>query len=145
MIGYILTPETMLERAIDPTWYFIMVMQNGLFLIFIELAKRYWSKSHGWISQFFGRFGIAGLTPFFIESTVSALIFKVLLAPFNVSLSIPLALLFGFVMAILYGIMLIYWEKKQYKYGIEWAIITCSKRQKESTKMQRMMSHGTLK
>ena len=25
--GYILTPETMLERAIDPTWYFIMVMQ----------------------------------------------------------------------------------------------------------------------
>ena len=129
--GYILAPETMLERAIDPTWYFIMVTQIGLFMLLILLVIRSFdwadSKKHSAPSRFISRFGIAGLTPFFFESILSALVFQAINLVFqainlvfDIKLSIPGALLYGFSLAMIWGLFLYIWEKKKYRYGIEW-------------------------
>jgi hypothetical protein len=123
VIGYILAPETMLERAIDPTWYFIMVIQIGLFTMMILFAYQVYDrkdKKKNLVSIFLSRFGVAGLTVFFIESVVSALLFKFINLFFDFSLGIPGAILYGLFLALLWGVVLYFWQKKQYKYGIEW-------------------------
>ena len=76
--GYLLTPETMLERAIDPTWYFIMVIQIGLFLGMILAGLIFFdfnNRKNNPLTRFISRFGVSGLTPFFLEQIISALIF----------------------------------------------------------------------
>ncbi|HOI84697.1 MAG TPA: heparan-alpha-glucosaminide N-acetyltransferase domain-containing protein [Acholeplasmataceae bacterium] len=125
VVGYILAPETMLERAIDPTWYFIMVIQIGLFILMILGALRFFDfkdRKQGPISTFISRFGIAGLTPFFFEQIISALIFFIINQFVTLELNIPGAILYGFILAISWGILLMIWERKQYRYGIEWMI-----------------------
>lgn len=123
--GYILTPETMLERAIDPTWYFIMVIQIGLFLGMILMGLNVFDfkdKKDNTVTRFFSRFGVAGLTPFFFEQIMSALIFLFINQFIKLELGISGAILYGFILAITWGLFLIFWEKRQYKYGLEWAI-----------------------
>jgi hypothetical protein len=125
VIGYILAPETMLERAIDPTWYFIMVIQIGLFMMMILGALHVFdfkSRKIGPLSRFISRFGGAGLTPFFFEQIISALIFLIINQIVVVELNIPGAILYGIALATLWGFFLMIWERKQYRYGIEWSI-----------------------
>lgn len=122
---YILLPDTMLQRSIDPVWFALMMAQNGLFMLFILAALKIYdfgkSRPLGLISRFFARFGIAGLSVFFIESVVSAAIASVLriFIP-ALSFDIPGALLFGLILAVTWGIVLIVWEKFGYIYGIEY-------------------------
>ena len=120
--GYVLAPETMLERMIDPTWYFIMVIQVGLFIALVLLALRLDRKERkkGPVVRFFSRYGVAGLTPFFLESVVSALIFLLVNLVVRFEPSIPGAILYGLVLALLWGLFLIFWEKREYRYGLEW-------------------------
>lgn len=134
--GYILAPETMLERMIDPTWYFIMVIQIGLFILLILLALRIDSstKKVSFVTCFFKRFGVAGLTPFFFESVVSALLFLLINSVIRFAPSIPEAILFGLVLAIAWGIFLIFWERHGYRYGIEWLRATYLSRRGHSSK-----------
>ncbi len=125
VVGYILAPETMLERAIDPTWYFIIVIQIGLFILMILLGLvvlDFKPKKIGVIGRFITRFGVAGLTPFFVEQVVSAFIFFLINQITPVKFSIPGALLYGLFLALLWGFFLMLWEKKQYRFGLEWAI-----------------------
>jgi hypothetical protein len=79
---YILLPDTMLQRSIDPVWFALMMAQNGLFMLFILAALKFYDfgkpRNPGIISRFFKRFGIAGLSIFFIESVVSAMIVSAL-------------------------------------------------------------------
>jgi hypothetical protein len=122
---YILLPDTMLQRSIDPVWFALMMAQNGLFMLFILAALKFYdfgkSRTPGFISRFFMRFGIAGLSIFFIESVVSALIVSVLrLFIPSLSFDIPSALAFGLTLALLWGVVLMLWEKNGYKYGIEY-------------------------
>jgi hypothetical protein len=122
---YILLPDTMLQRSIDPVWFALMMAQNGLFMLFIlAVLKVYDYGKHGElnpISTFFKRFGVAGLSIFFIESVVSAIIFSLLrMTNPNISLDIPQSLLFGLTLALLWGVFLMFWEKAGYKYGIEY-------------------------
>jgi hypothetical protein len=122
--GYILAPETMLERAIDPTWYFIMITQIGVFLLMILLAIKVFDHSkkgcRNPITRFLSRYGVAGLTPFFLESVVSAVIFFLLNLITPLHLSIPGALLYGLCLALLWGFFLMAWQKIDYRYGLEW-------------------------
>ncbi len=123
ILGYILAPETMLERAIDPTWYFIMVIQIGLFILMILFAHRIYDvneRKKNVISVFLSRFGVAGLSVFFIESMVSALLFKFINLFITFNLGIPGAILYGLFLGIVWGFVLYFWQKKQYRYGIEW-------------------------
>ncbi len=122
---YILLPDTMLQRSIDPVWFALMMAQNGLFMLFILLVLKVYDygkhKELNPISSFFKRFGVAGLSIFFIESVVSAAVYSLLrmINP-NISLDIPGALLFGLTLALIWGVFLMVWEKSGYKYGIEY-------------------------
>jgi hypothetical protein len=87
-------------------------------LKFYDFSK---ARKIGFISHFFIRFGVAGLTIFFIESVVSAMFFSALrLFIPSLALDIPGALAFGLILALFWGVILILWEKVGYKYGIEY-------------------------
>lgn len=122
---YILLPDTMLQRSIDPVWFALMMAQNGLFMLFILAALKFYDfgkpRTLGILSRFFARFGIAGLSVFFIESVVSAAIVSGLrmFIP-DLAFDIPSALLFGLTLALGWGLMLKIWEKSGYKYGVEY-------------------------
>jgi hypothetical protein len=141
IIGYILAPETMLERAIDPTWYFIMVMQTGLFMIMIVFSLYFFDikkSKNGIIKRFISRFGVAGLTPFFIESTISAILFFIINLVITFELGMFAAIMYGVFLAILWGIFLAFWQKHQYKYGVEWFMYRLLNKHHESTKYQKL-------
>jgi hypothetical protein len=122
---YILLPDTMLQRSIDPVWFALMMAQNGLFMLFVLAALKFYDfgkpRSPGLISRFFMRFGVAGLSVFFIESTISAAIFSIIriFIP-SLAFDIPSALLFGLILALGWGLLLVVWERFGYKYGIEY-------------------------
>jgi len=132
---YVVLPDTMLERNIDMKWYSIMLAQLGLFMLMVLGALKVFdfrkSEVSGkdtplrfsirLITQFITRFGVAGLTVFFLESVVSALVFRALrqIAP-NISLDITQALLYGFCLSIAWGFFLIFWERSNYKFGLEY-------------------------
>lgn len=141
VIGYILAPETMLERAIDPTWYFIMVIQIGLFMLMILGAYHAFDKNDkklNIVARFISRFGVAGLTPFFFEQIISALVFLVLSQFFILEFNIPGAIVYGFVLALAWGGFLIIWERKKYRYGLEWMIGKMVSTASPSSKLQKM-------
>lgn len=122
---YIFLPDTMLQRYIDPIWFAIMITQMGLFICLISVALIVFDYkdllgSNRFVN-FFKRFGIAGLTLFFIESVISAFTYLILRLIFpNIAFNIPQALLFGLILAICSGLFLIIWEQSGYKYGIEY-------------------------
>lgn len=126
MVLYIFLPDTMLQRAIDMKWYSIMIAQLGIFIllflasisIFDQKGKK---RFNGWLYRFFRRFGYAGLTAFFLESVVSAVVWRILTAMYpNLQLDIGGALLFGVSLAILWGFALTLWEKYFFAGTIEY-------------------------
>lgn len=139
--GYILTPETMLERAIDPTWYFIMVIQVGIFLGMVLLGLMgldFRQNKDNVFVRFISRFGVAGLTPFFFEQIISALIFLILSQFITIEFGMAGAILYGAVLATGWGIFLVFWEKKQYKYGLEWGISSLVNKVSKSSKKEKL-------
>jgi|LGOV01.1.fsa_nt_gb uncharacterized membrane protein YidH (DUF202 family) len=123
---YLNTEDTMLERSIDLKWFAIMVTQIGLFKIFIavflsiyDLGKK--EVKMNFISKFLYRFGIAGLSIFFVEQVFSSVIFRILeLLKNDIYLNIPVSVGIGLMLSLFWGFMLIKWEKYHYKYGIEY-------------------------
>lgn len=125
VILYIMLPDTMLERSIDPVWFALMMAQNGLFMLLILLVLKVYdfgkNKSLNVISRFFLRFGIVSLTVFFIESVISAAIassMRWLIS--DLFFDIPKALLYGLSLALLWGVFLKFWQKADYRYGLEY-------------------------
>jgi len=125
--AYINLPDTMLERSIDPKWYSIMTAQVGLFLLLtlgalrvLDFGKRSAAIRESAPFKFVIRFGVAGLTPFFLESVVSELIFQSLGRIFKWSFDISEALIYGAVLVVLWGFVLVTWEKRSYKFSIEY-------------------------
>ena len=144
ILAYIFLPDTMLQRGIDPIWFAIMTAQLGLFQLMICLALWYYdfrdpkAKLRP-ISKFIARFGVAGLSVFFIESVFSAIIAKILrmLIP-GLYLNIAGSLLFGFCLALFWGGILILWEKAHYKYGIEYMITHLLRKFGKSEKQEKL-------
>lgn len=132
---YIILPDTMLERSIDMKWYSIMLAQLGLFMLLVLGALKVFdfrkNEAPGkntplhsvkrFITLFITRFGVAGLTVFFLESVISALVFRILklIVP-DISFDIQQALLYGLCLSIGWGIFLIFWERSNYKLGLEY-------------------------
>lgn len=146
VILYILLPDTMLQRSIDPVWFALMMAQNGLFMLFILLALKVYdfgkTKELNVLSRFIKRFGVAGLSIFFIESMVSASVYSLLRFVFpSISLDIPGSLLFGLTLAILWGFLLIVWEKSGYKYGVEYFYTQFLKSSGGSLKAAKLSEH----
>jgi hypothetical protein len=139
-------PDTMLQRSIDLKWYAVMTAQLGLFLGMILLAlwqynfRRKEDVRHlSFANAFIYRFGVAGLTVFFLESVVSACIYRVL------SLVIPglhfgllAALVYGLVLALCWGFVLMLWENIQFRCGLEYFYCRILDRFGESEKRHKM-------
>jgi len=146
VISYIYLPDTMLERSIDLKWFAIMTAQLGLFMILILLVLRVFDfpskpkmKRHNILVRFFSRFGVAGLTAFFLESIVSAIVY-ITIRQFipNFSLDLMGALTYGFILAMIWGLWLIYWEKTNYRFGIEYWYTQILKKWGPSTKADKL-------
>ena len=146
---YVLLPDTMLERSIDAKWFAIMTAQLGLFPLLILFAlwlfdfRKGQSHPEGRLAgplAFLHRFGVAGLTAFFFESVLSAAVFR-LLRLFLPSLHFGLggALLYGFCLALLWGVLLWLWERAQYRYGIEWLLCRLLRPFGHSAKQDKLM------
>jgi hypothetical protein len=124
IVLYVVLPDTMLQRSIDPVWFALMIAQNGLFMLLILLVLKVYdfgkNKPPGLLSRFFLRFGIASLSVFFIESIISAAIASLIrwVAP-GLIFDIPKALIFGLSLAIVWGVTLKYWANISYRYGLE--------------------------
>ncbi|RIE05913.1 hypothetical protein [Candidatus Cryosericum terrychapinii] len=125
---YIGLPDTMLQRSIDLKWYAIMTAQLGLFLGMMLVALRHYdfrreedARRISSVSAFIYRFGVAGLTAFFLESVISACIYRVLsLFVPGLHFGLPAALLYGGALALCWGFFLMLWEKVQFRYGLEY-------------------------
>ena len=48
------------------------------------------------------------------------------------------AILYGAVLATGWGIFLVFWEKKQYKYGLEWGISSLVNKVSKSSKKEKL-------
>jgi hypothetical protein len=124
---YILLPDTMLKRGIDPLWYAIMLAQLGLFsMIIAGFIYFYDGRKDGGgktsrLTRYFTRFGVAGLTVFFLESVVSACVYRILqLTIPGLAFSMTEAIIYGICLASVWGFALMLWEKSNYKYGLEY-------------------------
>jgi hypothetical protein len=152
VVLYIKLPDTMLERSIDFKWFAIMTAQLGLFMMLMLLVLRVFDfgkdkenilehKKLTRFPKFFYRFGVAGLTPFFLESLVSAIVFRKLsfFMP-GLSFDIKESLIYGFCLAIMWGLLLMLWEKKEYKYGIEYFYVRILRKLGSSAKEEKLSS-----
>ncbi|PKM86356.1 MAG: hypothetical protein CVU85_08185 [Firmicutes bacterium HGW-Firmicutes-10] len=143
VVLYITLPDTMLQRSIDPVWFALMMAQNGLFMLFVLAVLKFYDfgkpRFPGFISRFFIRFGVAGLTIFFIESVVSAAIASTMriFIP-SLAFDIPGSLTFGLILALLWGVALIVWEKSGYKFGIEYFYTRVLKKVGDSAKADKL-------
>ena len=142
--AYVMLPDTMLERKIDPKWFSIMGMQLGLFIIMIVTAVkacdlRAKPYTPGPIVRFFLRFGVAGWTPFVLESLLAAVIYS-FLGMFYPTITFGLAgaLGFGMTLALLWGITLVLWERVGYKYGVEYFYCLWMRRVGGSSKEEKL-------
>ncbi|PKM66211.1 MAG: hypothetical protein CVU94_07700 [Firmicutes bacterium HGW-Firmicutes-19] len=146
VVLYITLPDTMLQRSIDPVWFALMMAQNGLFMLFVLAALKFYDfgkpRVPGFISRFFIRFGVAGLTIFFIESVFSAAIASTLriFIP-SLAFDIPGSLTFGLILALLWGIVLMIWEKSGYKFGIEYFYTRILKKYGGSAKEDKLVEN----
>ena len=146
VVLYIGLPDTMLQRSIDLKWYAIMTAQLGLFLVMILAALRHYdfrregdTRHMSFVSTFLYRFGVAGLTVFFLESVVSACIYRVLSLIFpGLHFGLLAALVYGLVLALCWGFFLILWQKAQFRYGLEHFYCSVLDRFGESEKKHKM-------
>ena len=145
---YVNLEDTMLERAIDGKWYSIMVAQLGLFMLLILAVLKWFdyrekNKKSG-LSLFFARFSKGGLTAFFLESVVSAVIYRGITAVVpGLSFGIGGALLYGLLLALLWGLVLRQWEKAYYRFTLEYGIAMLMNRFGRTLKLDKLQ--GTLK
>jgi hypothetical protein len=136
----------MLQRSIDLKWYAIMTAQLGLFLGMILFAL--WQHDFrckediqhmSFVNAFIYRFGVAGLTVFFLESVVSACVYRVLsLFIPDLHFGLSTSLLYGFALALCWGFVLMLWEKVQFRYGLEYFYCSILDRFGESEKKHKL-------
>lgn len=145
---YVNLEDTMLERAIDGKWYSIMLAQLGLFMLLILAVLKWFDyrerNKRSDLSLFFARFSKGGLTAFFLESVVSAAIYRGITAVVpGLSFGIAAALLYGLLLALFWGLVLRQWEKAYYRYTLEYGIAMLMNRFGSTRKLDKLQ--GTLK
>jgi surface polysaccharide O-acyltransferase-like enzyme len=148
---YVGLPETMLQRSIDLKWYAIMTAQLGLFLGMMLAALGHYdfrreedARHMSFVSTFIYRFGVASLTVFFLESVVSACIYRVLslLIP-GLHFGLLASLVYGLVLALCWGFFLMLWERVQFRYGLEHFYCSVLDHFGESEKKRKMIGVTT--
>ena len=130
-IGYILLPDTMLERSVDEMWFAIIVMQVGLFSLLVLVV---WSLSdvngaspargvRGATAGPLALCGRASLTIFIWETPVRSLYAMLwdAVAP-GWSRSIPVVVLFGLTMSAIWVLVVLVWRRARFIGSVEWVV-----------------------
>ncbi len=143
VVSYILLPDTMLERSIDLSWFFLVIIQLGAFLLMTlgllvifdfckEEKKVKRAKWFIWIR----RIGMIALTIFMLETVFSELVarlWSILFPNWNMDMGITFVFAgFNVLLWVLIGKL---WEFADYKFSIEWLFVKVVSKFKKSTKM----------
>jgi hypothetical protein len=169
LAAYVTLPDTMLERRIDLKWFSIMVAQAGLFMLLLrgfvgkgstgtKATGHRWRRYPG---RFLERFGRAGLTPFFLESVIAALVWRCLglvmglassLSPGLIpaltageggpAFGIAGALGFGLFLALGWGFLLALRERRAHRWSVEWFYCRWMERFGGSSKAAALIGSG---
>lgn len=139
--AYLLLPDTMLKRAIDETWFCIMVLQAGFLTLVVLGAGRLGLRHHhrnqtlqptqpgqparpvqpGAFADFLQQTGRVSLTLFLAEPVLTALagaLFSLVVPGWNAGLASTLA--GGLVYVLLWLPLILLWRRAGYRWGLEW-------------------------
>ncbi len=128
IVGLTLLPDTMLEREVDLFWYFIVLLQLGLFLLLVVLALYLFDYGPERLRDTLTRVlrparqaGAVSLSIFMLETVLSQIGVRIAdaLLP-GWSLSINACLLFGAINALLWLGIVRVWGRLGFRYGLEW-------------------------
>jgi peptidoglycan/LPS O-acetylase OafA/YrhL len=131
--GLMSLPDTLLEREVDPFWYYLTVAQLGLFLLLATAALALWDRRRAApVAAPAGadplrplrRIGTVSLTVFLLETPVSEVAARALsgAAPgWNEGIAACLA--FGAVNAAAWVALANVWARVDYRYSVEWATV----------------------
>lgn len=137
--GLMSLPDTLLEREVDPFWYFLTVAQLGFFLLLAVAALAVWDRGRAaaadaragrgpqakfWPLTPLRRIGTMSLTVFLLETPVSEVAARALsgAAPgWNEGIAACLA--FGAVNAAAWVALANLWARADYRYSVEWATV----------------------
>jgi hypothetical protein len=129
IIGYLALPDTMLERSVDEMWYAIIVLQVGLFSFLLLAVWRFADVLGPWARARRERYGLiilcgrASLTIFFWETPVRSLYALLWDAVYpGWSSRIPVVLLFGLSMSLLWILALQLWKRALLVGSMEWMV-----------------------
>lgn len=131
--GLMSLPDTLLEREVDPFWYYLTVVQLGLFLLLATAALALWDRRRTATADApagsdplrpLRRIGTMSLTVFLLETPVSEVAARLLsgAAPgWNEGITACLA--FGAVNAAAWVALANLWARVDYRYSVEWATV----------------------
>lgn len=137
LVLYIILPDTMLQRSIDLKWFAIMMFQMGLF-VWIVYGFVFVNRTSV-VHRFFKRLGTVSLSVFFVESVVAALIYRVFTIIFgSMYFNLGHALMYGFIMAMFWGLFVIFWEKMGYRGSLEHLYVRMKSRYIETSKKEKV-------
>ncbi len=134
--GLMSLPDTLLEREVDPFWYFLTVAQLGFFLLLAAAALALWDRRRAATSDVpadrdpadplrpLRRIGTVSLTVFLLETPVSEVAARALsgAAP-GWNEGIVACLAFGAVNAVAWVALANLWARADYRYSVEWATV----------------------
>lgn len=137
--GLLSLPDTLLEREVDPFWYFLTVAQLGLFLLLVTAALAVWDRRRAAPADAtvgggprptpraltpLCRIGTVSLTVFLLETPVSEAAARLLsgaVPGWNEGIAACLA--FGAVNAATWIVVANAWARVDYRYSVEWATV----------------------
>jgi hypothetical protein len=129
VIGYIALPDTMLERSVDEMWFAIIVMQVGLFSFILLFLWRFTDARSGVERAPRDRVGLISLcgrlslTIFIWETPIRSLYAMLWDRVFpGWSGNIPVVLLFGLSMALVWMAAVRLWNQARFIGSVEWMV-----------------------
>lgn len=136
VIGLMLLPDTMLERAVDAFWFFLIVVQLGLFILLVVALlwlldfcpeEKRWRRAG--LLRWVRRFGMVSLSVFMLETPLSGVLARLADAVFpgwNMSMNVTF-MFAAFNVVIWLGLVKL-WEVYDFRYSFEWIFVNSLER-----------------
>lgn len=127
-IGLALLPDTMLERDVDLTWYFIIVFQLGLFLSLLAGVLFFTDVARiSWVDRLFSplrTLGTVSLSIFMLETVLSQILVRIgdALSP-GWRYAIGPCLAFGALNVLLWVGIVSLWSRSRFRFSMEWCTV----------------------
>ena len=128
IVGLVVLPDTMLERDVDLTWYFIIVFQLGLFLLLLAGVLLLTDVARvSWVDRLLSplrRVGGVSLSVFMLETVLSQILVRIgdALSP-GWRLAIGPCLAFGALNVLLWAGIVLLWSRCGFRFSMEWCTV----------------------